>query len=153
MFHQVHPRRRAPGIPAALLLVPLVMILGWWWWAHLGPPSEHEHADSAATATAVGSRDPDSGLRLVPVTALPAEAVETILVIRNGGQFPYAADDGVFGNFEALLPAKPRGYYREYTVATPGIDGRGARRIVVGEGGEYYWTTDHYASFSRIDDP
>ena len=56
-----------------------------------------------------------------------------------------------FENREDLLPDQPLGYYREYTVPTPGSETRGARRIVAGEGGEYYWTDDHYDSFSRIE--
>ena len=57
----------------------------------------------------------------------------------------------VFENRERILPAEQRGYYREYTVPTPGEDDRGARRIVTGDEGQYYWTEDHYASFERID--
>ncbi|MGL5851628.1 MAG: ribonuclease domain-containing protein, partial [Phycicoccus sp.] len=60
-------------------------------------------------------------------------------------------DDGVFGNRERLLPRQPRGYYREYTVETPGEDDRGPRRLVVGESGDVYWTTDHYASFRQVE--
>ena len=57
----------------------------------------------------------------------------------------------VFENRERILPAEQRGYYHEYTVPTPGEDDRGARRIVTGDEGQYYWTEDHYASFERID--
>ena len=57
----------------------------------------------------------------------------------------------VFENRERILPPRDRGYYREYTVPTPGEDDRGARRIVTGDAGQYYWTEDHYASFERID--
>ncbi len=67
-----------------------------------------------------------------------------------GGPFPYEEDGGVFGNYEGLLPDRERGYYREYTVETPGSDDRGARRIVTGEEGELYWTEDHYASFEQV---
>jgi ribonuclease T1 len=56
----------------------------------------------------------------------------------------------VFGNFEKLLPLRERGYYREYTVRTPGVKHRGARRIVAGKSGERYYTDDHYKSFRRI---
>jgi len=72
-------------------------------------------------------------------------------LIDQGGPFPYPDKDGsTFGNFEGLLPDHPRGYYAEYTVVTPGSSDRGARRIITGDGGEYYWTEDHYASFARI---
>lgn len=57
----------------------------------------------------------------------------------------------MFGNREGILPRKPSGYYHEYTVPTPGSPDRGARRLVTGEGGEVYYTADHYASFVVVD--
>ncbi len=89
----------------------------------------------------------------VAASELPEEARQTIALIRKGGPFPYERDGIVFGNFEKLLPLKERGYYREYTVRTPGAKGRGARRIVAGRGGELYYTDDHYQSFRRIREP
>lgn len=91
---------------------------------------------------------------------LPAEARQTLDLIALGGPFPYRQDGVVFGNRERLLPQQPRGYYREYTVRTPGSRDRGARRIVAGSGrtadvrtsGEYWYTDDHYASFRRVVD-
>ena len=77
----------------------------------------------------------------------------SIALIRKGGPFPYERDGAVFGNFEKQLPAQPRGYYREYTVRTPGTKSRGAQRIVAGKGGELYYTDDHYQSFRRIKEP
>ena len=82
--------------------------------------------------------------------SLPVEARETLALIKAGGPFPYKQDGRVFGNREGLLPKRNRGYYREYTVRTPGARDRGARRIVAGKGGEYYYTDDHYRSFRRI---
>ena len=81
---------------------------------------------------------------------LPREARETLALIKAGGPFPYAQDGRVFSNRENLLPLRERGYYREYTVRTPGARDRGARRIVAGSRGEYYYTDDHYRSFKRI---
>ncbi len=81
---------------------------------------------------------------------LPPEAADTLELIDAGGPFPEDRDGVTFENREELLPDEPRGYYREYTVPTPGSDDRGARRIVAGDGGELYWTGDHYSSFSRI---
>jgi ribonuclease T1 len=81
---------------------------------------------------------------------LPKEAVETIALIRKGGPFPYQQDGVTFGNREKLLPARERGWYREYTVRTPGERTRGARRIVAGRDGTLYYSDDHYQSFSRI---
>jgi ribonuclease T1 len=86
----------------------------------------------------------------IGIQELPIEARATLALIKAGGPFPYAQDGGVFSNREKLLPLQRRGYYREYTVRTPGVRDRGARRIVAGSGGEYYYTADHYRSFQRI---
>lgn len=79
------------------------------------------------------------------------EINKTLGRVQNGGPFPYAKDGTVFRNKEGRLPAKPKGYYREYTEDTPGAPDRGARRIVVGQGGEVYYTDEHYESFVQID--
>ena len=91
----------------------------------------------------------------VALTQLPEQARQTEQLIRSGGPFPYSKDGTVFGNRERLLPRERRGYYREYTVKTPGSRDRGARRIICG--GEKpttpdacYYTADHYSSFKRI---
>ena len=85
--------------------------------------------------------------------ALPAEAVETLARIEAGGPFEHRQDGGVFQNREGRLPRKPRGYYHEYTVETPGSPDRGARRIVSGGNPpiEYFYTDDHYRSFRRVE--
>lgn len=86
---------------------------------------------------------------------LPAEARATVALIQRGGPFPYPQDGSVFGNYEGHLPRRPRGWYHEYTVPTPGARGRGTRRIVTGgtPPREWYYTDDHYASFHRFDVP
>lgn len=84
------------------------------------------------------------------VRDLPPEARQTLRLIQRGGPFPYSKDGRTFGNYERVLPPRPRGYYREYTVPTPGARHRGARRIVAGNVGEYYYTADHYRTFFRI---
>jgi len=107
----------------------------------------------AATLFACGDAPAQREPGAIPEVAaaeLPEQARQTVALIRKGGPFSYERDDIVFGNFEKLLPAKERGYYREYTVRTPGAKGRGARRIVAGRGGELYYTDDHYRSFRRI---
>jgi len=81
---------------------------------------------------------------------LPAEARGTLALIRAGGPFRYDKDGAAFGNREARLPRQRRGYYREYTVATPGLRDRGARRIITGRDGDRYYTDDHYRTFRRI---
>jgi ribonuclease T1 len=109
-------------------------------------------------AAATGTRtpvpqgtDPVSGLPWVAESALPRQAADTLALIRAGGPFPFPrSDNQVFDNRERLLPRQTRGYYREFTVVTPGSEDRGARRIITGSAGEKYWTDDHYASFSRI---
>ena len=110
-----------------------------------------------ALAGAAFARGPAPIGDIAPV-ALPAEARATLALIKAGGPFPYARDGSVFGNREKMLPPRRRGYYREYTVKTPGARDRGARRIVAGAGasddvrtsGEYYYSDDHYNSFRRI---
>lgn len=100
----------------------------------------------AATATHSGQY----GLPGITLAELPAEARDTMSAIRQGGPFAYSRDGAVFGNFERVLPQRPRGYYHEYTVKTPGASNRGARRIISGEVNEYYYTADHYQTFKRI---
>jgi ribonuclease T1 len=93
-------------------------------------------------------------LATVALAELPKQGVQTYQQIQKGGPFEYEKDGTVFGNRERLLPAKTRGYYREYTVPTPGLSHRGKRRIVCGgpprTPEHCYYTADHYASFRRI---
>jgi guanyl-specific ribonuclease Sa len=109
-------------------------------------------AGSATIATdATEATDPVSGLPWVAESALPRQARDTLALVRAGGPYPYPrSDNKTFDNRERLLPRQARGYYREFTVVTPGSDDRGARRIITGSRGEIYWTDDHYASFSRV---
>ena len=110
----------------------------------LGSPSAEAKTESPAESVGI-----------VALAGLPPEARETRRLIGTGGPFPYEKDGTVFRNRERLLPAEARGFYREYTVKTPGLKHRGARRIVCG-GREpsrplnCYYTADHYASFQRI---
>lgn len=162
---------RAKGFLAGVLLIVCV-------WAAsglLGDSSKTDTIDAAnpgttstSSPTTVDSTAPEpastapSTLAEAPATVqfsdldpirmaeLPPEAVETINLIFEGGPFPFRKDDSVFQNREALLPDFERGHYREYTVITPGSDDRGARRIVAGERGEVYYTTDHYSSFKEV---
>jgi ribonuclease T1 len=104
---------------------------------------------------AVQAKGPVGGLATVASSALPVEAQQTHRLIHAGGPFPYDKDGVIFGNRERLLPRQQRGFYREYTVPTPGARDRGARRIVCG--GQRpttpeacYYTADHYASFKLI---
>jgi ribonuclease T1 len=111
----------------------------------------------AAFAGGTSARDLPAAAGIA-VANLPAEARQTLVLIKRGGPFPFRRDGVVFGNFEQRLPFRPRGYYREYTVPTPGARDRGARRIIAGAGrqrdvrtsGEYYYSDDHYRTFRRI---
>ncbi|MCR4299134.1 MAG: ribonuclease [Gallionella sp.] len=89
-------------------------------------------------------------LALIAMAELPAEARVTLQAIKRGGPFVYERDGAVFRSYERILPKQPRGYYREYTVRTPGARNRGARRIVCGPPVECYYTADHYQTFKRI---
>ena len=90
----------------------------------------------------------------VKLAELPPQGRETYALILKGGPFPYQKDGSVFGNRESILPARKRGYYLEYTVATLGATTRGARRLVCGGQAKTpnacYYTSDHYASFRKI---
>ena len=115
-------------------------------------PSVTSGEDGTGTPPTAGGTDPDSGLPYVDGASLPDEAQDVLERIDAGGPFKYPGDDGkVFENREELLPDQPYGYYREYTVETaPRV--RGPRRIVTGDEDEYYWTDDHYDSFSVIEE-
>lgn len=113
------------------------------------PDLQNTPAASAPTVRSGGS-DSDG----LPAF-LPAEARQTIALIQRGGPFPHRQDGSTFGNREQQLPQRPRGYYREYTVDTPGAGNRGARRIVTGGNppDAWYYTDDHYASFRSFTVP
>lgn len=106
-------------------------------------------AGAARVTTTRPAKDAD-GLTVVTAAQLPKEARATLALIAAGGPYPYERDGIVFQNREGVLPKKPSGYYHEYTVITPGESDRGARRIVAGDGGERYYTADHYESFVRV---
>ena len=127
------------GAWTALLLEVAV---AWGWTQFAGGAAE---PPQAVPATA---RLPAAGLPAF----LPPEAADTLALIRSGGPFPHRQDGGVFQNRERRLPSQPRGYYREYTVDTPGSRDRGARRIVAGGDPpvEFFYTDDHYGSFRRF---
>ncbi len=127
--------------PAARPLAKLGVAIAIGWAANFG--------------TAALAKAPSSQAGAVALSSLPGEAQETDRLIRVGGPFPYSQDGRNFGNRERLLPMQRRGYYREYTVKTPGARDRGARRIVCGgrkptQPDACFYTDDHYASFRLI---
>jgi ribonuclease T1 len=112
-------------------------------------------AVSALAGPAVQAKKSVDDTVAVAVSALPPEAQQTHRLILTGGPFPYGKDGTVFGNRERVLPRRERGYYREYTVRTPGSRDRGAKRIVCGGSQPShpeacYYSDDHYASFKLI---
>ena len=104
-------------------------------------------AESRDTGRERVTRD---AIATIAVADLPAEGRATLALIHAGGPFPYPKDGITFGNRERRLPSHPRGYYQEYTVKTPGVRNRGARRIIAGGQAEFYYSDDHYETFRRI---
>jgi ribonuclease T1 len=143
------PRTRLLALLLALLAAALVAGCG-------GAGGVSTLSGTAAATAGAGALppsdvDPDSGLAWVLEAELPPSAQQTLVLIDEGGPFPYPDKDGsTFGNREGLLPPEPGGYYAEYTVPKPGEDDRGPWRLVTGDGGEVYWTEDHYSSFDRV---
>lgn len=157
-------QNRNPNNWIPWLLLAIVLVGGWLMWPH---PQGLPPAPAGETAYPLPGNDaapppPLAGASQSPAVVeaktalpdfLPAEAHDTIAMIQRGGPFPHRQDGSVFGNREGRLPRKPRGWYHEYTVDTPGLDHRGARRIVTGGNppGEWYYSDDHYDSFRRFD--
>lgn len=106
------------------------------------------------TVPIAAARTAPGALSEVAVAELPREAQELLVLIGRGGPFRFDRDGIVFGNREQILPARPRAYYREYTVRTPGVRGRGARRVICGGPAKApdacFYTDDHYQSFRSI---
>lgn len=120
------------------------------------PACSSEGRKSGGGATSAAATPVPSwakGMKTVPRDRLPAEARKTLDLIDKGGPFPYEKDGTVFGNYENRLPKQTRGYYREYTVPTPGARNRGARRIITGTHAERYYTGDHYETFEAVVQP
>jgi ribonuclease T1 len=125
-------------------LVGLLMLVAGSWLGH------HALADPpiGGRPVAVSST---AGLPVRKLSQLPAQATQVWQLIRRGGPFPYRQDGGVFGNREARLPSRQPGFYREYTVPTPGQHDRGPRRLITGGAKELYYTGDHYVTFVAVD--
>lgn len=138
------PRLMILGAVAAVLIVLLATLVGFCAGRTTAPSGDSGARPAASAAT------PVSGLPTVAAAQLPQQARDTLVLIDKGGPFPYDRDGITFGNNERLLPQQPRGYYKEYTVPTPGSRDRGARRLVVGRDGDVYYTSDHYASFRQV---
>jgi ribonuclease T1 len=150
------PTASAATVAPATAAAPIAAVTG------ATPTPAAAAATSQARPTATPSRSPIPGglaiatpppgdrMPTVKIDRLPPEALDTIRLIARNGPFPYRQDGVVFENRERLLPAKATGYYREYTVKTPGSPDRGARRLIRGGQNELYYTDDHYGSFRRV---
>lgn len=148
---------RGAGSSSKWLLIAIVALLAVFAWRSQQAPVPSTTQGAATTQPANPLEAPppltqDATAAATYPDFLPPEAIDTLRLIARGGPYPYRQDDGVFQNRERLLPPQPRGYYREYTVDTPGSRDRGARRIVTGGRPpvEYYYTDDHYRSFRRF---
>jgi guanyl-specific ribonuclease Sa len=132
----------------SLLATAAVAVAALWFQGHRAGPAD-THTPQPVSAVATPARhDSLPGF-------LPSQARQTLALIAHGGPFPHPQDGGVFGNYEGRLPAEPRGWYHEYTVDTPGLEHRGARRIITGGNPPraYWYTDDHYASFHPFQVP
>jgi ribonuclease T1 len=162
---------RRPVFLVALLLLVTLVLAACSTTSDVGTPSGSVRAfvqspaavpsDSAPAAVAdTPARTPEPRFAPEPPAAwdgdtvgaaeLPPEALQTLLLIADGGPFPYDQDGATFQNREGILPDEPDGYYAEYTVETPGSADRGARRLVVGDDWYVYYTDDHYDSFRFV---
>ena len=153
----VMTRRQHPLIWIAALLA---IAIGTYWQQRdragnpAKPPKIEKPAQAQETGKPAQAQAPASSEKIDEVVRDADERAElqkTLDLIARGGPFPYRNDGGEFSNRERRLPQQERGYYREYTVVTPGAPNRGARRVVRGNGGETYYTRDHYRTFARID--
>jgi guanyl-specific ribonuclease Sa len=146
--------RRRTTNPLILIATVIALAIGAWW-----TNDDRAVEPSAPARTAPVEREAapqpvdaprDRLAELVPDDVERAELRKTLDLIERGGPFPHKQDGVVFSNRERHLPQQPREYYHEYTVRTPGVPTRGARRVVRGDGGELYYTRDHYRTFIRL---
>lgn len=143
--------------PLGWLLLAVALFVAWQLWPARGALPVTAPSGTTTPAPVVPASPPlvevhDTTSPALP-GFLPAEAHRTIALVQRGGPFPHRQDGSVFGNREGHLPRQPRGWYREYTVETPGLGHRGARRIVTGgqPPREWYYSDDHYDSFRRFE--
>ena len=139
---------------AALVIAVVALVAAMVGGGPLTAPPETSSIQSTTAEPGSASMAPSvanpSALPTINASQLPKEAQQTLALIAKGGPYPYREDDGNFGNFEGRLPKKSSGFYKEYTVPTPGESDRGARRIIVGKDTAKYYTADHYDSFKFI---
>ena len=130
----------------SIWLLAIVALLGLWLWTKRAGDGELRPADAPPVSA-------QQAAEIAYPAFLPVEAHAVLDRIASGAAHPYRQDGSVFQNRERRLPERPRGHYREYTVATPGLGHRGPRRIVTGGDppSDYWYTDDHYRSFRRFE--
>lgn len=135
--------------PHHLWLIALIALVGLWLWTKRAGDGELRAPDAPVAA----QRAADATHPVAYPAFLPIEAHAVLDRIASGAAHPFRQDGSAFQNREGRLPPQPRGYYREYTVPTPGADSRGTRRIIAGGDPpvEYWYTSDHYQSFRRFE--
>ncbi|HEV7450580.1 MAG TPA: ribonuclease domain-containing protein [Pseudonocardiaceae bacterium] len=138
---------------SAALIGLLVLVAGGWFGQQALRDPPGAGSPSADRPAVVASA---AGLQVRALSQLPPQAAEVWQLVQRGGPFPYRQDGAVFGNREGRLPKRQSGFYREYTVPTPGESDRGARRLITGrpvtsDTAELYYTGDHYESFVVVD--
>ncbi|MGO4221467.1 ribonuclease domain-containing protein [Lysobacter sp. TAF61] len=151
-------QRRHLGLLAAIVLIGL-----WLWTRHSGNGELHAPVTAPAGQVSAPMSGPVPAPLSAPASAeasqypafLPREARDVLGRIAQGGPYAHRQDGSVFQNREKRLPPQPHGYYREYTVETPGADDRGARRIITGGDppAEFWYSDDHYRTFRRFEPP
>lgn len=153
-----HTGRKNPLTLAAAALLGLAAL-----WFGVDPNQLRNHPEQAVEriGQVIASGNPrtspaeEAGDGSLWPAYLTSEARQTVALIQRGGPYPYRQDGTTFQNREKRLPQRQRGWYREYTVDTPGLSHRGARRIVTGghPPTEWHYTADHYDSFRQFTPP
>ena len=133
-------------VSAALISLFVLVVVGWSGQRMFANPPDAGSVNMGRLAVASATDLPVRAL-----SQLPPQAAQVWQLIQHSGPFPYRQDGAVFGNRERRLPPRQSGFYREYTVPTPGEHDRGPRRLITGRTAELYYTGDHYTSFVSVD--
>ena len=143
-------------VPAWLTGLLMVLVIAGLWWALSGDGTVEGVSDGSGEGSGPAGVDtrPWDGIDACDDAVLPTTMVPVIEDIEADGPYDYPDRDGTrFRNYEGYLPDEELGFYREFTVQTPGLDHRGARRIVTGGWEDpvvWYYTQDHYETFCEF---
>jgi guanyl-specific ribonuclease Sa/cold shock CspA family protein len=146
-------RKNKRSLSSTLFSLIAIIAVAIYFFGDLSSTLSTDRVESATLAQ--DASDNTSQVAIAGITG-DEQVDNTIALIQQGGPYPYPNKDGTtFYNREGRLPVQSQGYYREYTVPTPGVSHRGARRIVTGgyPPTVYYLTIDHYDSFQRLQVP